>query len=48
MERILLINNKSFFDKHNIKTINSPLDIPDANSILFIGSHSNSMDRLYF
>ena len=45
MERILLMHNKSFFDKHNIKTINSPFDIPNANSILFIGSHTNSIDR---
>ena len=46
MERILLINNKSFFDKHNIKTINNPMDIPNNNSILFIGSHTSSIDHL--
>jgi hypothetical protein len=46
MERILLINNKSFFDNHNIKTINNPNDIPNSNSILFIGSHTNSIDSL--
>lgn len=46
MERILLINNKAFFDEHNIKTINGPLDIPHSNSILFFGSHTNSIDQL--
>lgn len=46
MERILLIHNKAFFDKHNIKTVNTKFDIPDANAILFIGSHTNSIDRL--
>lgn len=46
MERILLLNNKSFFDKHHIRTITSPLDIPMENAILFIGSHTSSLDRL--
>ena len=42
MERFLLINNKNFFDKHNIHTINTESDIPNYNSILFIGSHRES------
>lgn len=46
MDRFLLINNKDFFDKHNIYTINNEKDIPNISSILFIGSHTHSIDRL--
>ena len=44
MNRFLLINNKAFFDKHNVFTINKPEDIPDKNAMLFIGSHTSSID----
>ena len=46
MNRILLINNKAFFDKHNVYTITSDRDIPNKSAILFIGSHTHSMDNL--
>ena len=46
MERFLLIHNKSFFDKTHIFTINNDNDIPNENSILFIGSHSQSIDTM--
>jgi hypothetical protein len=39
MQRFLLIENKNFFDKNNIVTVNGINDIPDRNAILFIGSH---------
>ena len=45
MNRFLLINNKKFFDNHNVVTINNVNDIPDKNAILFIGSHVKSIDN---
>lgn len=45
MKKFLLINNKDFFDKKNIITVNNTNDIPDKNAILFIGSHNGSMDN---
>lgn len=43
MERFLLINNKSFFDKHGIYTVNlaDKNDIPPKSCILFIGLHTS-------
>jgi len=43
MERFLLINNQSFFDKHGIYTVNlgNKNDIPHKSCILFIGSHTS-------
>jgi hypothetical protein len=46
MERFLLINNKNFFDRHNVYTVKNVNDIPNRNSILFIGSHECSIDNL--
>ena len=45
MERFLLLNNKNFFDKKKIITINKNNDIPNKNAILFIGSHTRSIDN---
>ena len=45
MYRILLINNKHFFDKKGIITIKNKNDIPNKNAILFIGYHNKSMDN---
>ena len=39
MEDILLIFNRSFFDKQGVPTVNSPSDIPNKDSVLFIGNH---------
>ena len=43
MSRFLLINNKPFFDKYNVYTVRDVNDIPDYDSILFIGSHTSSI-----
>ena len=45
MKNFLLINNKNFFDNKKIITINKNDDIPNKNSILFIGSHTRSIDN---
>ena len=42
MQRFLLLNNKHFFDKHNIYTVKNINDIPNCDSILFIGMHHAS------
>jgi len=42
MERFLLVNNKPFFDRHEVYTVTHKSDIPDKNCVLFIGSHSRS------
>lgn len=47
MNRFLLINNKEFFDKNNIVSVTINKDIPDKNSILFIGSHNRSIHLNY-
>jgi len=47
MNRFLLINNRQFFDENGVITIETPDDIPDKSSILFIGSHTGSMDNLH-
>lgn len=47
MSRFLLINNRQFFDENGVITIEKCDDIPDKNSILFIGSHQGSMDNLH-
>lgn len=39
MEDILLIFNRGFFDKQGVSTVNNPSDIPDKDSVLFIGNH---------
>jgi len=39
MEDILLIFNRKFFDKHGVVTVNKASDIPESDSILFIGNH---------
>lgn len=44
MERFLYVNNKSFFDKQGIITLDIETPIPDKSCILFIGSHINSRD----
>jgi hypothetical protein len=44
MNRFLLINNQEFFNKHNVITIGDNCDIPNKNAILFIGSHTKSVD----
>uniref|UniRef100_A0A6C0AYH5 RXYLT1 C-terminal domain-containing protein n=1 Tax=viral metagenome TaxID=1070528 RepID=A0A6C0AYH5_9ZZZZ len=41
MQRFLFLNNKDFFDKHNIYTVKNINDIPNCDSILFIGIHNN-------
>lgn len=48
MERFLLINNKTCFDSNNIHTVTSTHKdaIPNRNCILFIGSHTRSLDNL--
>jgi len=46
MEKILLIYNKEFFDNHNIISVDSIDNIPDFDSILFIGSHNSSVNDL--
>lgn len=45
MEKFLLINNKDFFDKKGVVTINKNSDIPNRDALLFIGSHKQSMDH---
>lgn len=45
-ERFLLIDNKAFFDKMGIYTINHKNDIPSKSAILFIGSHTKSINNL--
>lgn len=39
MKDILLVFNRKFFDKHGVATVNKVSDIPNHNSLLFIGSH---------
>ena len=46
IERVLLINNIDFFNKMGINTINNINDIPSKSAILFIGSHTRSIDNL--
>ena len=41
----LLINNKDFFNSKKIITVNKNNDIPNKDAILFIGSHTRSMDN---
>ena len=45
MENLLLINNKSFFDKNQITTIGQNTDITSA-SILFLGNHNGCYGQL--
>lgn len=45
MNRILLLRNKDFFNKNNIISISdNSYKIPEKNSLLFIGSHTKSID----
>jgi hypothetical protein len=46
MENILLINNKTFFERNNIVTIDNIYDIPNESCILFIGSHEKSTEDI--
>lgn len=46
MERFLFIHNKSFFDQHNIISVDIETPIPDKSCILFIGSHTKSINKL--
>ena len=48
MNRFLLINNKLFFDKNNVFTLNENMEIPNKNCILFIGNHSCSINDKNF
>lgn len=48
MNRILLINNKEFFNKNNIVSVSRNRDIPNKNCILFIGSHHKSIQNLRY
>jgi len=48
MERFLLIDNKPFFDNHNIITVENVNNIPNKSCIIFIGSHTKSLDNLNY
>ena len=48
MNRFLLINNKEYFDKNNIITINKKEEVPNKNCILFLGSHDKSIPCLKY
>lgn len=41
----LLLNNKDFFNSKKIITVNNNNDIPNKDAILFIGSHTRSMNN---
>jgi hypothetical protein len=44
MEDILLLFNETFFKKNGIITVNSAKDIPNQDSIIFIGSHRHTFN----
>lgn len=49
MQNILLINNKDFFDKYSIITLNTKVEyweVPKKTSILFIGNHHAGKDHI--
>jgi len=46
MENILLINNKTFFERNNIVSLDNIHDIPNESCILFIGSHEKSTEDI--
>ena len=39
MEDMLLIFNRRFFDNQGVPTVNNPSNIPNKDSVLFIGNH---------
>ena len=41
-EDILLIFNKNFFDSNGVASVNDATDVPNKDSILFIGDHKQT------
>ena len=48
MERILIVNNRDFFNKYNIINITKSNEIPKKNCILFFGFYHRNMNNSHF
>lgn len=44
MEDILLLFNEGFFHKHGVLSIDTVSDVPDCDSVLFLGSHRHTFN----